>query len=119
MQIDESAEQYENADCSIRDSLEPHSNVTDESPHAPKHSSQRISTEDGMQIVESDEQPANADGPIRESVETGSKTTVERVVNPEKHACFNSRIQFGITISDTLPKVETIESVFEFTKNPS
>jgi hypothetical protein len=68
MQIDESDEQYKNADFPIRESLQSDSNVTLESAvHPSKQRSQRCSTDDGMQIDESDEQYKNADFPIRES----------------------------------------------------
>jgi hypothetical protein len=50
MQIDESDEQNEKAHFSIRESLQPDSNLTLESPvHPLKHPSQRSSTDNGMQ----------------------------------------------------------------------
>jgi hypothetical protein len=56
MQIDESDEQSANVDGSIRESLEPDSNVTCESAlHPRKHLSPRTATDDGMQIDRSDE----------------------------------------------------------------
>jgi hypothetical protein len=64
MQIDESDEKDENADSSIRESLQPDSNVTLASAvHSLKQNSQSSSTDDGMQIDESDEQDDNNDNP--------------------------------------------------------
>jgi hypothetical protein len=57
MQIDESDEQYKNADSSMNESLEPDSNVTAERDlHPWKQSGPSLSTEDGMQMDESDKQ---------------------------------------------------------------
>jgi hypothetical protein len=68
MQIDESDEQGENACASIRETLQPGSNLTLESAeHSLKQNSQRCSIDDGMQIDESDEQNQNAYLSIRES----------------------------------------------------
>jgi hypothetical protein len=79
MQIDESDEQYENADPSIDDSLEPDSNVTVErDSHTQKHPLPSFSTDEGMQIDESDEQCENDSSPIDESIEPDSNVTVER-----------------------------------------
>jgi hypothetical protein len=61
MQIDESDEQPSNARDSIRESLEPASNVTLESAlHPSKQALPSISTDDGMQIDTSDQQSENA-----------------------------------------------------------
>jgi hypothetical protein len=68
MQIDESDEQFQNADLSMDESLEPDSNVTVERHlHFWNDSLPSVSTEEGMQIDESDEQEKNADSPIDES----------------------------------------------------
>jgi hypothetical protein len=78
MQIDESDEQYRNAYFSIRESLEPDSNVRLESElHCEKQYSQRTSTDDGMQIDDSDEQYQNAYFSLRESLEPDSNVTLE------------------------------------------
>jgi hypothetical protein len=61
MQIDESDAHDENANFSIRKSLEIDSNVRLESPlQKPKQHSQSCSTDDGIQIDESDEHDENA-----------------------------------------------------------
>jgi hypothetical protein len=55
MQIDESDEELQNADLSIRDSCEPGSNVTVESDlHPEKQYSRSVRTEGGIQIDDSD-----------------------------------------------------------------
>jgi hypothetical protein len=78
MQIDESDEQGQSAELSIRESLESDSNVTLERLlHAEKQLLQRISTDDGMQIDESDKQSENAAFSIRESLESDSTVTLE------------------------------------------
>jgi hypothetical protein len=78
MQIDESDEQVKNARGSIRESLQPDSNVTLQSAvHRLKHDSQSCSTDDGMQIDESDEQDENADCSIRESLQSDSNVTLQ------------------------------------------
>jgi hypothetical protein len=83
MQIDESDEQDEKADFSIRESLQPDSNVTLESTvHSMKQPAQRSSTDDGMQIDESDEQDENAHFSIRESLQPDSNVTLESAVHP-------------------------------------
>jgi hypothetical protein len=70
MQIDESDEQEENADFSIRESLQSDLNVTLESAlHPSKQDSQRTSTDEGIQIDESDEQDQNASPSIRERLQ--------------------------------------------------
>jgi hypothetical protein len=57
----DSDEQSQNAECSIHESLESHSNVIVERDlHTPKQASQIFSTEEGIQIVETDEQQQNA-----------------------------------------------------------
>jgi hypothetical protein len=57
MHIDESDEQFEKADCSIRDNLEFDSNVITESfLQSEKHFSQMIVRDEGMQIDDSNEQ---------------------------------------------------------------
>jgi hypothetical protein len=56
-QIDESNEQSQNANSSIRESLESDSKLTfDKFRHPEKQFSEMISTDDGIQIDESDEQ---------------------------------------------------------------
>jgi FtsZ-binding cell division protein ZapB len=78
MQIDESDEQSRNAPDSIRESLEPVSNVTIESlEHPVKHAAHTITTDDGMQIEEIHEQKPNAYCSRRESLEPGSNVTPE------------------------------------------
>jgi hypothetical protein len=70
MQIPESAEQDENANDSIHESLERAPNVTpDSAAHFEKQPLPSISTDDGMQIDESNEQDENANDSIRESLE--------------------------------------------------
>jgi hypothetical protein len=60
-QIDESDEQPENTEFSIRNSVKPEWNVLIERElHRPKQYWQIISTEEGIQIDESDEQSPNA-----------------------------------------------------------
>jgi hypothetical protein len=78
IQIDESDEQLENACRSIRESLEPDSNVTlERARHSWKHFSQTTSTDDGMQIDETDEHSENACFSIRASLELASNVTLE------------------------------------------
>jgi hypothetical protein len=61
MQIEASAEQYQNTTRSIQESLEPASKTTVESDrHFSKHPSQILFTEAGMQIDESDKHSSNA-----------------------------------------------------------
>jgi hypothetical protein len=85
MQIDESDEHRENAAFPILESFEPSSKVTLESfPHSEKHSSQTISTDEGMEIDESDEHRENADGSMRDSFEPGSNLTRESPLHSEK-----------------------------------
>jgi hypothetical protein len=63
IQIDESDEQFENAQGEIRESREPGSNVTAErDKHSPKPTSS--STDEGMKNDESDEQSVNAPSSI-------------------------------------------------------
>jgi hypothetical protein len=81
MKIDESDEQDSNANCPIRESLEPDSNLTLESlSQRLKHSSQSCPTDDGMQIDESDEQRENAEFSMRESLAPDSNVTLESAV---------------------------------------
>jgi hypothetical protein len=57
MQIDGSDEQAQEAEFSMRESVEPRSNVTLESLlHSQKQHLQKISTDEGMQMDDSDEQ---------------------------------------------------------------
>jgi hypothetical protein len=85
MHIDESDGHDENTNCSIRESLEPGSNVTLESlGHPLKLLCPRTSTDAGTQIDESDEQASNADSSIRETFEPASKLTSETSGFPEK-----------------------------------
>jgi hypothetical protein len=68
MQIDESDEQFQNADSSIDESFEPDSNVTVERElHSEKQLLPIRSTDEEMQIDESDEQCRNADASIEVS----------------------------------------------------
>jgi hypothetical protein len=78
MQIDESDSHTQNACFSIRDSLEPDSNVIiARTPLLEKQDSQIVSTEDGMQIDVSDVHNLNASFSIRESLEPDSNVTVK------------------------------------------
>jgi hypothetical protein len=80
IQIDESDEQHQNADCSIRESLDSLSNCTfDKVPHVEKPCSQMILRDDGIQMDESDEQSSNADFSICESLDSLSKLTFVKV----------------------------------------
>jgi hypothetical protein len=82
MQIDERDEQNSNANCSIRESLQPDSNVTLESAsHQLKQNSQRSSTHDGMEIDESDEQDQNAHFSSRESLQSDPNITLESALH--------------------------------------
>jgi hypothetical protein len=82
MEIDESEEQSQNAPSSIRESLEPASNVTLERvPHREKQYMPIISTDDGMQIDESEKHPRNASLSIQESLEPASNSTRERAAD--------------------------------------
>jgi hypothetical protein len=57
MEIEESDLQDENADSSMRKSLEPAANMTHErAEHSEKHFWEIISTDEGMQMDESDQQ---------------------------------------------------------------
>jgi hypothetical protein len=77
-QIDDSDEHNQNAYSSIRESLQPASNVTLESPsHQQKQCSQTTSTDHGTQIERSDEQNSNAYRSIRESFEPASNATLK------------------------------------------
>jgi hypothetical protein len=84
MQIDESDEQDENAHFSIRESLQPDSNVTLESAlHSLKQPSQRCSTDDAMQadaktgwLVQPDRNPTtwtHKPRPARQTKDRGQK----------------------------------------------
>jgi hypothetical protein len=78
MQIDESDEHAENANDSMRESLEPDSNVTLQSaPQQEKQKSPTTSTGHGMQIDESDEQNSKARHSRPESLEPHSNVTLE------------------------------------------
>jgi hypothetical protein len=97
MQIDESDEQDSNADFSIPESVEFASNLALKSAsQCEKHSTQSISTDDGMQIDESDEQYENADESIRETLQHASNVTLETNRFPEKELDPNSSIHLGI-----------------------
>jgi hypothetical protein len=96
MQIDESDEQYRNANDSICKSVEPVSNVTLESPlHSLKQRSQRISTDDGMQIDESDEEHENANDSIRESLESASNVTFQSALHAWKQVAQSTSTDDG------------------------
>jgi hypothetical protein len=85
IQIDESDEQYPNADCSIRESLDSLSKLTfDKVRQFQKLPPQMISTDEGIQIDESDEQCANAHFSIRESLDSFSKLTFDKVRHSQK-----------------------------------
>jgi hypothetical protein len=78
MQIDESLEQFENAEHSIRNSLEPGSNVTFQSAlQSRKQLLQSIFTADGMQIDGSETQDRNAHFSMRDSLERASNVTLD------------------------------------------
>jgi hypothetical protein len=78
MQIDDSLEQFKNADVFIRESFEPDSNETVErEEHEAKQDLPIVSTVEGMQIDDSNEQYANVKPPIDESTEPLSNTTLE------------------------------------------
>jgi Arc/MetJ-type ribon-helix-helix transcriptional regulator len=120
MQIEESDEQFENACDSIRESLEPDSNVTLESArHTAKQRSERTSTDDGMQIDESDEQYPNASDSIRENLEPDSNVTLETILFPQKQWQLNSPIPPATTTTLALPKYLTIDVPSKLTKNSS
>jgi hypothetical protein len=73
IQIDESDEQYENAQDSIHESLESDANViVKRELHRSKQYSRIFSTVRGIQIIESDEQPQNAERSKHESLESDS-----------------------------------------------
>jgi hypothetical protein len=97
MSIDESAEQPENADSSIRETLEFDSNVTFESLRQPvKQLGPITSVEEGMWIDERDEQSENARPSIRERWESDSNVTVERTAQFWKQAKPICSILLGI-----------------------
>jgi hypothetical protein len=78
-QIDESAEQFPNAQRPIDHSLEPASKVTIERErHSQKQAVQSRWTEEGTQIDESTEQYSKAEVSISESLEPNSNVTIER-----------------------------------------
>jgi hypothetical protein len=82
IQIDESDEQLQNAERSIRESLESDSNVIIERElHPLKQDSPIVSTEEGIQIDESDEQLQNAERSRHNSLEPDSKMIVEREIH--------------------------------------
>jgi hypothetical protein len=80
MQIDESDEQSEKAELSIRAREESDGNVTVESwRHAVKHSSPMVRTELGMQIDESLKQEQNIFSPKPLGLEPDANVTAERL----------------------------------------
>jgi hypothetical protein len=85
MQMDESDEQCENAEVSMRESREPASKPTvPRDAHERKQSEGIVSTREGMHIDESDEHSRNAEGSIQESSEPGSNVMVARQRHPMK-----------------------------------
>jgi hypothetical protein len=81
----ESDEHFQNANLSIRESLEPDSNMTiDRDSHPVKQLSSIVSTGDGIQIADSDAQWENANSPMEESLEPDSNVTVESDSHPMK-----------------------------------
>jgi hypothetical protein len=85
MQIDESDEQYENAESRISDSFEAGTKSTVQRfAQWLKQAPSMVSTDAGMVIDESDEQDANVDCPEDERVQPDSNVTVEREPHPEK-----------------------------------
>jgi hypothetical protein len=119
IEIDGSDEQYQNADSSIRESLDSLSKLTfNKALQSKKHLSQRISTDEGIQIDRSDEQRSNADSPIRESLHSLSNRTIETVVHPAKQPQHNSVIEFGIITSETFPKYSKIQLPSKFSNKP-
>jgi hypothetical protein len=85
MQIDESDEQCQNADFSIRKSRERDSNVIAKSDrHRKKHLNGTESTPEGIEMDESEPQSKNTEYKILESREPGSNVTLERERQTEK-----------------------------------
>jgi hypothetical protein len=83
--MEESDEQDANADSSIRESLEPKSNVTvDRLLHPEKHFRSSVSTQERMLIEISDEQSANAKAVIAAMLQPSSNATVETIGLPAK-----------------------------------
>jgi hypothetical protein len=84
-QIDFNNEQLESASASIRVSLDPDSNVSDESDlHKSKERCPRNSTEAGRQIDRRDVQPHSPFGSIRLSLESDSNAIYSTDEEPEE-----------------------------------
>jgi hypothetical protein len=99
---DESSEQLAQTLDSMRESLEPDSNVTAErNPQSEKHSAQRVSTAAGMQIDESDPHCANARASIDEITEPGSNVTVERAAHSQKQFAPSFSTEKGMQIDES------------------
>jgi hypothetical protein len=119
MQIDESDEQNENAHISMRESLQPDSNVTLESAvHLLKQNSQRCSTDDGMQIDESDEQYKNACISICESLQPDSNVTFESALHELKQDSQRCTTDDGMQIDESDEHDENAESAIRESLQP-
>jgi hypothetical protein len=103
MEIDESPEQFENADFSMRPSREPLSHVRLKSfEHESKHFSQSISADEGMQTEESDAHFENADCSIRTSRDPVPNATVARFEHESKLPSQTHSTDEGIWIDEMM-----------------
>jgi hypothetical protein len=85
MQIDSSEQHPENANPSIDESFDPHSNVTVmRERQSLKQLSPSFSTEAGMQIDESDEHDKNESPSMSESRDPDSNVTFDKLLQQPK-----------------------------------
>jgi hypothetical protein len=100
------------AQASIRDSLEPDSNVTSlKALHDPKQPLQRTSTLDGMHM-DDNELPLKALTSIRDRLEPGSNVTVDRLKHPLKQPSQRISTPVGMHIDDNeLHHMKAIASI--------
>jgi hypothetical protein len=119
IQTDESDGQRENADSSIRESLDPGSTVTIERFVQPqKHLGPRASTEEGMQIDESNEQFENTRASIRESLEPDSNAAFERRAHPKKQALPIYSTDEGMQIDESDDRPEKADASIRESLDP-
>jgi hypothetical protein len=84
-----------NACFSIRDNIDPDSNVTEESDlHQQKHPSPKTSTDEGR-MISTKPVPRNASFSIRDSIDPDSNVTEESNSHHEKHFSHKNSAERG------------------------
>jgi mannitol-1-phosphate/altronate dehydrogenase len=101
MQSVESDEHSENDEYSMRNNLEPLSNVMVEREDPENQPVQSVSTEEGMQIDDSDEQSWNAQPSIQERLEPDSNSTADNARHPEKQYSHSVSTEEGMQIIES------------------